>query len=312
MDNENTMLTEQAEATETSDAFDEGWDDTEESGYFTDGWSEGDGDDDDRDTDEDGEEPEADADQRDADGTDGEGETDGQDGEEAAEGTQGSPDQGKAEEFELRYLGEVRTVNREDVIKLAQQGMDYQRIRERWDGVKDDVPKLRMYEGFLQELADSRGGDIDSLIDETRTRSLMARAEAEGRKLTAAQAAAQAVQARLKAMEKDEAKRAEANEEEETAKRRASVDRFMSLYGSEIKAEDIPQAVWDDAERVGDLTVAYQKYRQQKLETENKELRDSLEKEKQHQKNKERSMGSSKSAGSGAARDPFDEGWDDF
>lgn len=308
MDNENTVQTEQAETTETSMAFDDGWND-EEPTVMGDGSDDGWGDDEeDRETGSESEETEADADQQEAEGTDGEA-ADGAETEEEAEGDKDKPDQ--AETYELRYLGETRTVDRDEVVKLAQQGMDYQRIREKWDAVKDDVPKLRMYEGFLKELADARGGDIESLIDETRTRSLIAQAEAKGERLSASAAAAQAVQARMKAMEPAEAqKQADADEEAQKA-RQASVDRFLSIYGA-VKPEDIPETVWAEADRVGDLTIAYQHYLGEKQESELKKLRDELEQVKQQQKNRERSMGSSKSVGAAAAKDSFMEGWDDL
>lgn len=308
MDNENTVLTDQAEDLETSGAFDEGWDDGEETVFAGDGQQDGGDSDDDRETDEESEGEEADADQHEADAPEGEETTDGAESKETTEGKEGNSDQ--SDSYELKYLGESRTVNRDEVIKLAQQGMDYSRIREKWDGIKDDVPKLRMYEGFLKELAEARGGDIESLIDETRTRSLMAKAKAEGKELAASAAAAQAVQARLKAMEPEEAKQEKAREEEMMAKRRASVDRFMKSYPG-VKSEDIPKEVWDDAEAMGDLTAAYIKYNSVKLSEENERLKRELEQAKQHQKNKERSMGSSRSVGSGATKDPFDEGWDE-
>lgn len=309
MDNENTVLTESSEDLETSRAFDEGWDEGWNDGAPVDEQAPEDTPEDSPETEEESEETEADADQQDADGTEGE-QADGAESEETSEGEAGSSDQG--ESFELRYLGENRTVNRDEVIKLAQQGMDYQRIREKWDGVKDDIPKLRMYEGFLKELAESRGGDIDSLIDETRTRSLIAKAKAAGKDLPASAAAAQAVQARMKAMEPEEAKKQKDSEEEQMAKRRASVDRFLSLYGDTVKkVEDVPKEVWDDAEKIGDLTIAYQRYTSGKLEAENKRLQKELEQAKQQKKNRERSMGSSKSVGAAAARDAMDDGWDE-
>ena len=310
MDNENTVQTDQAEAVETSNAFDDGWDDRDETVLTDDGQDDGWGsDEDDRETEEESGETDADADQQAADEPNGE-DTDGNATEDKAEGEAASPDQG--ESFELRYLGENRTVNRDEVVKLAQQGMDYPRIREKWDSVKDDVPRLRMYESFLKELAESRGGDINALIDETRTRSLMAKAEAEGKKLSASAAAAQAVQARMKAMEPEAEKQQKDSEEEQQAKRRASVDRFLSIYGNSIKSEDIPKEVWDDAEKIGDLTTAYQRYKNSELESENKRLKDEIEQAKQQQKNKERSMGSSRSVGKAATRDAFDEGWNDL
>lgn len=332
MDNENTVQTEQAEALETSGAFDEGWETEQDipgAGDGSDiGWTFGE---DDRESEEGSDGAEAEADQQNADEPEGEGpegdgdgtegKTDGAESEETAEGEEGSSNQ--SDSYELKYLGESRTVSRDEVIKLAQQGMDYPRIREKWDAEKDNIPRYRMQENFLKELAEARrkpGEEnvpietlVEGLIDETRTRSLMAKAKAEGKELTASAAAAQSVQARLKAMEPEEAKQQKAREEELQAQRRASVDRFMKAFPG-VKAEDIPKEVWDDAEpnAMGDLTAAYIKYNSGKLAEENERLKKELEQAKQHQKNKERSMGSSRSVGSGATKDPFDEGWDDF
>jgi hypothetical protein len=308
MDNENTVLTEQEEDLETSGAFDEGWDEGWNEGFSADGQEPEETSEADQETEEESDGEEAEADQQEADTPEGEETTDGAESKETAEGKEGSSDQ--SDSYELKYLGESRTVNRDEVIKLAQQGMDYPRIREKWDGIKDDVPKLRMYEGFLKELAESRGGDIEALIDETRTRSLMAKAKAEGKELTASAAAAQAVQARMKAMEPEEAKQEKAREEERQAQRQASVARFMKLY-PDIKGEDIPKKVWDDAEAMGDLTAAYIKYNSAKLSEENERLKKELEQAKQYKKNKERSMGSSKSVGATGAKDVMDEGWDE-
>ena len=112
-------------------------------------------------------------------------------------------------------------------------------------------------------------------------------------------------------MEPEEAKKQKDSEEEQMAKRRASVDRFLGIYGDSVKADDIPKEVWDDAEKIGDLTIAYQRYTSGKLEAENKRLQKELEQAKQQKKNRERSMGSSKSVGAAAARDAMDDGWDE-
>ena len=328
MGNENTVLTESAEDLETSSAFDEGWDEGWNEGFPADGQEPEETSDESLGTEEESDGEEADADQQNADEPEGEspegdgngteGETDGDESEEKAEGEEGSSDQ--SDSYELKYLGENRTVNRDEVIKLAQQGMDYQRIREKWDAEKDNIPRYRMQENFLKELAEARrkpGEEnvpietlVEGLIDETRTRSLMAKAKAEGKELTASAAAAQAVQARLKAMEPEEAKQEKAREEEAMARRRASVDRFMKVY-PDVKSEQIPKEVWDDAEAMGDLTAAYIKYNSSKLKEENERLKKELEQAKQHKKNKERSMGSSRSVGAAAARDPMDDGWDE-
>ena len=250
---------------------------------------------------------EADADQQEAEEPEGESadalpESESQ-GEEVSE-----PD--RAETFTLRHLGEDREVGRDEVIALAQKGMDYDRIREKWDGVKDDVTRLRSYESFLRELADARGGDIESLIDETRTRTLLAKAEAEGRTLDPSAAAAQAVRMRLS---QSPAPTQSANTHEADADQtRANemIDRFIEVYGSSVKAEDIPKEVWDEAAKTQDLVGAYRGFENRKLKDELKKLKTDLEAAKQQQKNKQRSTGSTKSVGSSRTKDPFEEGWD--
>jgi len=313
MDNENTVLTEQGESVETStdfDAvFDTGWDEevpehaveetVETAGAGTARNAKA--------TDEEGEGTEADADQQDAEGSDGE-ESDGASAEEGeSKGDKGDPDQGSS--FTLRHLGEERTVDREEVIKLAQQGMDYPRIREKWDAVKDDVPKLRMYESFLKELADARGSDIESLIDETRTRAILARAEANGEKFEPSSAAARAVKMRTEFVPAD-TKSQQEKEAEKEAKGQQEIERFVKEY-PDVQAEEIPKEVWDAVnENDGDLLGCYQRYENRKLREDVKRLASELEAVKNQQKNKERSTGSAKSVGSGPARDAFDEGWD--
>lgn len=249
---------------------------------------------------------EADADQQEAEEPGGE-EADSMP-ESESQGEEGSePD--RAETFTLRHLGEDREVNRDEVIALAQKGMDYDRIREKWDGVKDDVTRLRSYESFLKELADARGGDIESLIDETRTRTLLARAEAEGKTLDPSAAAAQAVRMRLSQSPAQNSSAHETVEQEQNAANEM-IDRFISVYGSTVKAEDIPKEVWEEAAKTQDLVGAYRGFENRKLKDELKKLKTDLEAAKQQQKNKQRSTGSTKSVGSSKTKDPFEEGWD--
>ena len=250
---------------------------------------------------------EADADQQEAEEPEGE-EADSLP-ESESQGEEGSePD--RAETFTLRHLGEDREVNRDEVIALAQKGMDYDRIREKWDGVKDDVQRLRSYESFLKELADARGGDIESLIDETRTRTLIAKAEAEGRTLDPSAAAAQAVRMRLSQSPAPTQSANTQTAEEEQGRANEMIDRFISVYGNSVKAEDIPKEVWEEAAKTQDLVGAYRGFENRKLKDELKKLKTDLEAAKQQTKNKQRSTGSTKSVGSSKTKDPFEEGWD--
>jgi len=302
MDENTTVQTEAEElADETSAAFDAGWDDSDEPEIPDDGLDAEVDESDEPETDSESEEAEADADQQEAeDDEGGEADTDSE-GEES--GDEGQPDQG--ESFTLKHLGEEKAVSRDEVVQLAQKGMDYDRIREKWDGVKDNLPMYQMEHAFLQELAESRGGDILGLIDETRTRTILARAEARGEEISPAEAATQAVKLRM-----DYSAGAQDAEAAQQERSQREIDRFLKEYPN-VRAEDIPPELWEKVkENDGDLVGTYRMYENQKLKEEIKNLKKELAGNTQQKKNKARSTGSTKSVGTSAGRDAFDEGWD--
>ena len=300
---ENTTAQTEAEdiAAETLAAFDEGWDDHDEPDIPDDGQDTEVEESDEPETDEGSEETEADADQQEAEEPEGG---------EAAEETEAEGDEGTPyPDVTIKYLSNEEVISGKDVVEYVQKGRDYDRIREKWDGIKDDVQRLRMYEGFLAELAEARGGDIEGLIDETRTRTLLARAEAAGEDLSPAAAAAQAVKMRTDFMPSG-AQAPQDTEEARQERVRQDVDNFRKEYPS-IKMEEIPQEVWNAVDRNGgDLLGCYQRYENAKLKEELKNLKKELEGTNQQKKNKARSTGSTKSVGSASGRDAFDEGWD--
>lgn len=314
MEENTTVQPEVEEAVETSDAFFDGWDEVDDVAVADDGQVNDVDDSEDPDNTEESEEEDADADQQEADdaeGGDADAEAKGE-----SEGDKGTPDQ---DEFVLKHLGEERKVSRDEVVQLAQKGLDYDRIRERWDSVKNDIPKLRSYEKFLADLAESRGGNIEALMDETMTQILINRAKAKGEELSASAAAAQAVRMRMENGNTrgydDEATEPGGSgaEGEPSGKPDVNemVNRFLAEYPT-VRAESIPKEVWDEVNRNGgDLLQAYRGYENKKLAEENKRLQKELESAKQQQKNKARSTGSTKSVGSAATIDPFDSGWDE-
>jgi len=301
MDEETTVQNETEElAAETLAAFDEGWEDSDEPVVPDDGQDIEETEYEEPETESEGEETEADADQQEAEGNEG--------GDAEAEESEGSGDKGSSDqgEFVLKHLGEQKAVSRDEVVALAQKGMDYDRIREKWDGVKDDIARLRMYESFLAELAEGRGGDIDSLIDETRIRTLMARAEAEGEELSPAAAAAIAVKMRTDYVPNGGTSPEEAKQE----RSQRETARFLEAY-PDVQATDIPKEVWEAVnENGGDLLGAYRDWENRKLKEDIKALKKELGAEQQQKKNKARSTGSTKTTGSSSRRDAFDEGWD--
>ena len=224
------------------------------------------------------------------------------DGAEEPEGQQGeSADQ----RFELKHLEETRSVDREEVIKLAQKGMDYDRIREERDSIR---PELRLYREFLKELADGSGLTVSELIDTVRAQRLVAKEKENGKEMTEAEAlikvqrgekAKSAPKAEEEAPPKEE-KPAEAKAEDS---RKESFARFAREF-PDVKAEDIPAKVWQDfSAGKGDLADIYARH-------ENTVLKAKIAAMERNEDNRKRSTGSRKSSGA-KAKDIFDSAWDD-
>ena len=256
-------------------AFDEGWDDDGYPAYEDEAESET----------EEVDSDEAEADQQEAETTDASEAT------EETEQTEGAEDKSADQRFTLKHLDEVKEVGRDEVISLAQKGMDYDR----------KVPKLNKkiadYEEFLKELAEPGNLTIEELIDSTRARMLMSKEAREGREMSETDAIFKVQKARAeKAQAEAEPTQPETNLTDE------HIQKFIAAYPN-LKADDIPQSVWEETKITGDLLGAYTRH-------ENAELKKRIYALETNKKNEKRSTGSRKTAGSGKARDAFDEGWD--
>lgn len=204
------------------------------------------------------------------------------------------------QKFTLKHLDEVCEVGRDEVVELAQKGMDYDRVRGKLDR---NSAKLEEYESFLKRIAGEQS--IEDLIDSTLAKLDVADAEKRGEDLDEVEAYKKYRIDRVNREAKnpppvdDEPKPDEAEKE----KLSKSIQRLLKEY-PDIQAKEIPNEVWQDyRDGRADLLECYELY-------ENKKLKEQLKTLKQNQKNKERSTGSKKSAGKKAA-DPWFEGWPD-
>ena len=221
--------------------------------------------------------------------------------------TEIEPEKAKAEtdQFELKHLDETRTVSREEVITLAQKGMDYDRIRTKYDELKAGEAQRSAHEAFLKELADSAGQSVEDVIDTARARMLANKAAAEGKTLSEEDALEQIKQEKAKQApaEKPESAEEKSTEKDRETERQQSFLRFSREF-PEVKAEEIPAEVWKDfAEGKGDLADLFARQ-------ENKRLKAELAAMKQNEENRKKSTGSRATAGS-AKKSAFDEAWYD-
>lgn len=208
----------------------------------------------------------------------------------------------KAEEedqfLELKHMDTVRKVNRDEAKVLAQKGLDYDRIRGERDAMQKDYAQLKKYESFLNDLK----GDfpsIDAMMTDTRARML---AEKEGISYADAVAKVGVMQ---------QGAQPQQTQVQQGQPKVPAVDQFVQKYPG-VKAEEIPQAVWDEVKRTGDLVGAYENYQNTKVKDEKiKNLELEIETLKQNQKNAARSTGSATSSGKTSGKSLIQQLWDE-
>lgn len=217
--------------------------------------------------------------------------------------------------FKLTYHGEERDVDAEEIVKLAQKGLDYDKQRADHDTFAAAVDelggleKLGDYKKFLEELAENAGTSVDEVIDSARAAQLVKK---DG--LTP-QAARQQIELnkREKALSVKELAANKAAKDE--ADKKAKIDAEFSAFAKEypdIEGKDIPKEVWDEFKKTGKLTDAYRKHELSALKREIAELKKRAETAEKNSENRQKAAPSAVTAGQkSAALDPFDEAWDE-
>lgn len=198
----------------------------------------------------------------------------------------------------VKHLDTVRELDwnrdKDEIKTLVQKGMDYDRKNQ----------KLSDFEDFLKELAAPQNLTIEQLIDTTRARLFKASEAKEGREIsdTDALLAVQKQRAdKADAQKVDAEKQQKTAKEAEEQKKNDMLNRFIAAY-PDVKGTDIPQSVWEESHKTGDLVAAFAKY-------EKKQLEDRIAVLERNKQNAERSIGSVRSTGASKQLDAFDEGW---
>lgn len=225
-----------------------------------------------------------------------------------AENTEQATEESTAEadhSFTLKHLDEVRTVNREEVIALAQKGMDYDRIRGRLDEkVSLENAEAAQALEFVRSMAERSNCSAEDFMDSI-TAGLRAKADRSDYDSVLAEVK---MERREKALSEREQKLAGAQEaaaqkSEADSKRQQDIQNFVAAF-PDVKAETIPQDVWKEVAKGKSLTEAYAVYEAARLRTE-------LAAEKQNSKNRSRTTGSRSTAGESSEMDDFDKLWYD-
>ena len=214
-----------------------------------------------------------------------------------------------AESFVLKHLGTEQTVGRDEVIALAQKGLDYSRIRDKLQTSETEKSEIAEKLSYFEKLADSQGKTLDQFIEATA-----AALRADEKKIPYEDALRE-VQFEFEkskfAKEKTDWEKSRSDTETEENTRQADIDAFMAKYPeAAAKPDSIPKEVWAEAEKTS-LTEAYGNYMAKQKDAEIASLRKQLEQEKQYRKNKESSTGSQATDNSGEKDTFFEALWND-
>jgi len=200
------------------------------------------------------------------------------------------------EAFELTFLGNKRSVSRDEVITLAQKGMNYDHA------VSQAQEKIKEYEDFFKELSPNE--KIEDVMDGVLARL---RAQKEGLDEGVALQRVKLDRER-KALERQQSSVTQAKAQDEA--RQASFRRFAEEH-PDVDVKAIPKEIWAKVAQGGDLSALYTQHENRQLKQELKTLQDKVSAMEQNNKNKSRSTGSVTTAGKAAEKDDFDAEWDD-
>jgi hypothetical protein len=224
----------------------------------------------------------------------------------AKEEKAGEADEAADQRFVLKHLDQTHEVGKEEVIALAQKGLDYDRKTEKLNN------KIAAYEEFLEELA---GPNLskDQFMDSVRARMLVAQEGKAGRQISETEALLR-VQANRANKERQAAENAAAEQQrqKEAADQRVrdALNRFAAAR-SDVKASDIPQSVWEDFNKTLDMEASFAKYENAQYRAKITELEKKMEAMETSAKNSAHSTGSRKSAGNLSPDAAFDKLWYD-
>ena len=206
--------------------------------------------------------------------------------------------------FKLNYMGEEKTVTRDEAVVLAQKGMDYDRIRQKYEErTEKDKANAEAFD-FVSEMAKAQGMSVSEFTDNAKA-ALIAKRDGVDMSVAFEKAKLERREREIAEKERgitqaDAAKRAEA---EYAERRKRESEEFLREYPG-VEPAKIPKEVWADVNKGMSLLAAYTKH-------ENAVLKAEIEAERKNKENAQKAAPSADSAGAADKKDPDFDGWDD-
>ena len=221
--------------------------------------------------------------------------------------------------FELKHLGETKNVNRDEVVTLAQKGMDYDRVTEKNTQLENQVSEqkqqlaqLTEHENALQELAKQSGTTVEELVENMLIAVTKSKygIDDDGMALERVK-----LDRERRALDQERAALATKNQEQEQQAanekwRGECFDAFAKAY-PDVDPSSIPNGVWEAFNRGETLVSAYARERNKALEAEIARMKSEQETRDRNAANAARSTGSQSSAGKTGSDEAFDALWYD-
>ena len=221
--------------------------------------------------------------------------------------------------FELKHLGETKNVNRDEVVTLAQKGMDYDRVTEKNTQLENQVSEqkqqlaqLTEHENAVQELAKQSGTTVEELVENMLIAVTKSKygIDDDGMALERVK-----LDRERRALDQERAALATKNQEQEQQAanekwRGECFDAFAKAY-PDVDPASIPNGVWEAFNRGETLVSAYARERNKALEAEIARMKSEQETRDRNAANAARSTGSQSSAGKTGSDEAFDALWYD-
>jgi hypothetical protein len=223
--------------------------------------------------------------------------------------------------FELKHLDEVKSVTRDEVIALAQKGLDYDRIRDkakerddyrtRVEELETEVEKHSEYLAFLQELAAPRNMTIDQIMDEIRINAL----EKQGINRETAKERVKIDKEKRAEFLKSERAKKEQDWKAAKAKERQDkeINEFLEAYpdykSGKKQFNELPDEIKSNVGKDKSLLRLVMEHEIKQLKAERDQAKSELEAEKKNKENKAKSAGSQATSGNSKQMDDYMKDW---
>ena len=227
--------------------------------------------------------------------------------------TNEDPDAGLPEKITIKHLRGDVDIPKADIRTMLSKGYDYDRVREQRDAaVRQMEEKESQYQQrdellrTLETVAKQAGTDVAGVVKRLRINLYRGNGSTEAEAL--ARVEKEDAEAKLQAMQKQANQARQAQEQRQS---RAQQE-FMEFHQRfpDVKIQDIPQdVIRKSASGEMSLASAYQVHLYDQLKAENQRLQQTIDARKQNEENRQKSLGSARSAGNGEKEDPFLSGF---